>query len=474
MSVLALPYPWADALLLSGLAVAGLVAGFKRSRWSLALLAVSVIFSAFFVTVGTKLGPVEVVPLALVIGFGARELMVGRGQRVLTVPRPVVLLVAALGVVAAVSSWLAPPGPAGGPGDMQSPSVRPFVQAASYTLSLLFFLVPVWLRVGGREMRTLARGFLAGAGLSAIYGVYQMSAFKLDLPFRGIQYYAEKEGVGLMSVGGTTLFRMSGLSNEPKQLAVISIVAIVMALLARGAFKHPLRRWGVVVVCAVAFVGAWSTGGMWAAVLVLGAGALWMLSSVREAFPRGMKVAVAAAVVVVAVVVLSGQTSEAMNVVRGVTFERVELPGVVHVVGEPPRIENAVIERFLAHPGDLVTGLGLGNYPYVVGNRGQWVWSEGIQPMHSLPLTLLADFGVWGPVALVLGLMGALGAPEARWKLDLSTGGSARRAYTVVVAGLVASILVGVFVSLLPLTLLFMGTLYSFHRHTAARFGRHR
>lgn len=474
MSVLQLPHPWADAVVLCGLALGGLIAGYRKHVWSLVLLGLAVVLSAFWVPAGTKLGAAEIVPLSLFLGVVAREVIDHRSGPTLPVPRLIVLVILGLGVAAGLSSWLAPEGPSGGPSGLQSPGTRPFVQAASYALLLLFFLIPTWIHIGSKELKTAARGIQLAVTASAIYGVYQFVAQRADLPFRGIQYFAGeagREGVGLMYVGGVRLFRMSGLSNEPKQLAAVAIVGFVMALLSEALYDRRFSRWLILITCAAAFVGAWSTGGMLAATLVLSAGVVWAAASLRGTLRRTLKVVAALMVIGAVVIGLSGQTVQAVELVREVTFGRVSVPGLVEVTGAGQRIENAVIEHFLNHPLAATTGLGLGNYPYVVGAPGEWVWAGGIQPMHSLPLTLLADFGVF---ALVLLLIVAIRlscgyAVRGTNAVQNEAGGRGRSAHRVIFAGLIAALLVSVFVNLLPLILLFIGILHSYERGSNSR-----
>jgi len=470
MSVLQLHHPWADAVILCVLGAAGLVAGFRRHPRSLVLLAVAVVLSAFWVPAGTKLGALEIVPLSILAGsaLGA-AVRRGRLAHTMPVPKMVVLAFAGLGAAAALSSWLAPDAPPGGPGGLQSPAIRPFVQAGSYGLLLLFFLIPNWISVGTRHLRSLSRGFQMAVGVSAVYGLYQLLAFRARLPFRGIQYFGgegAREGFGIMSVAGIRLFRMSGFANEPKQLAAVAIVAFVMALFSVGLYRRGYSRWILLALSGVAFVGAWSTGGLLAAALVLIAGLVWMLRTARDPVNRGLQIGTSVVLVVVAVVVLSGQTVHAMEIVRDVAVGRVQLPFLAESAGAGQRIENAVIDHFWTHPLSLVTGLGLGHYPFVVGEPGQWVWAGGIQPMHSLPLTLLADFGLV-PLVLLGGVLLKVGSgPRFPWITfdDRYEGGSP---YQVVQAGVVASLLVSTFVNLLPLVLLFLGVLYSYQRQIA-------
>lgn len=474
MAVFQLPHPWADAVIIGTLSTAGLIAGFRKHRASLVLLGAAVIFSTFWVPAGAQLGGQDVIPICIFVGLLVGESVRGRFLDTLPIPKTTVLVVVGLGAVATVSSWLAPVMPPSGPGGLQAPVNRPFVQAASYIIMLLFFLIPNWISIGTRELTTVARGIQGAVAAGAAYGVYQLIAFRLGLPFRGIHYFqgtVAQEGLGIMRAGGVSLFRMSGLSNEPKQLAAVSIVAFVMALLSSRLYKYSGMRWVVLATCGAAFVGAWSTGGLLAGVLVCFAALVWIMTSARQALKRVFQMAGGIVLVAAAAVVLSGEVDQALKVVGDITFGRVELPLVPATSGAGRRIENAVIDHFLSHPLSLITGVGLGNYPYVVGDAGQWVSDVGIQPMHSLPLTLLADFGL---ISLVV-LGGVIIRVSARGRFRLTIGDqqdAKTSAYGVVLSGLITAVLVSVFLNLLPLVLLFLGVLYSFHRREAVLKGK--
>ena len=469
MSLLALPHPWADAVILGVLSLYGSITGFKRSPAVLTVLVLAVTFSAFWIPAGTKLGGATIVPVAVFAGVALRRLAQPGSNSALRIPKGLLLVLLALGGYAMIAVWLAPPRPPGAPAGLQAPSVRPIVQAASYALVLLFFLIPTLVRIELSDLRDLAVKVQAFIAADAAYGIYQLLAHRLGLPFRGIEYFTGaggRQGVGVMSAAGAQLWRMSGLSNEPKQLAALTLVGLVMALMSRGLYESDAKRYLVLGLCATGFVGAWSTGGMLAALVLLATGLAWTLGSPAHAVRRVTIIAVAAVAVALVGAAALGGFSHGVSVFKEVAFGRVSIPGLHQAQGASPRIENAVVRYFEDHPLTLITGLGLGQYPYIVGPPGRWSWAGGIQPMHSLPLTLLADFGV---VSLVL-----LGAALLRGFRTLGVRGlgvlnTARQALTdpirrTIVGGLTAAAVVSIFLNTLPLVLVFLGAAASWKR----------
>jgi hypothetical protein len=76
---------------------------------------------------------------------------------------------------------------------------------------------------------------------------------------------------------------------------------------------------------------------------------------------------------------------------------------VSEVVGDEARVERRVIDHLLASPGDLLFGLGPGNYNFVVREMDtRLIGLHGVDPLDSGLLTVMVDFGVVGTIGFLV------------------------------------------------------------------------
>lgn len=106
----------------------------------------------------------------------------------------------------------------------------------------------------------LLKGLVVMGVIYAVYGAYQIVAFYVGLPLRGIVYNAS--GVGIMAFEGG-LLRINSLANEPKRLGYVLFLS-AMACIFLGRKRSPRRaqqlRWtsvGIFAVSLMTFAGSY-------------------------------------------------------------------------------------------------------------------------------------------------------------------------------------------------------------------------
>jgi hypothetical protein len=279
----------------------------------------------------------------------------------------------------------------------QGPAGRIWAQMLAYLLVLMYFYVAS--RIGGEAKDTIlfCKAYVAMTASLAVYGVYQVAAYYYGLPYRGVIYAPELEGMGLFSVEGLVFPRVNSLANEPKQLAMVLLPSIVAIGLVRGGLWPSLRcrltGWLSLSLHLVIFMLTFSTGGFMAAILI----APLVLILVWRWYPRRAWRLGAVGLVSVAVMALGAAViSHRVGLVKLLTAHPME-------VLEDVRVEHHLLEYLAWKPGFLIFGMGPGNYTFRLEELGNRLFGEhGVNPVDSALLSMVADIGVIGTFWLLV------------------------------------------------------------------------
>lgn len=279
----------------------------------------------------------------------------------------------------------------------QSPFLRSIVRGSSYVMSFLYFVIPALFLPYLRNPLSPAKYFVYCGFVTATYAVYQNIAHIYGLPYRSIKYFEHKFGYGsLETLGG--IFRANGLSNEPKQLGMFCLVALICAILL--AFSRQTSRFGFLTlggICLLGFLLPLSGSSLLAALLF---GLIILIITIirrKNYLPVSAFYVWIMLVVSISYLGITDKHIMLFEYADKLTMERIRLGSEY---SQYVRIEKYVLSFFTSDPIFMITGFGMGNYTF-------WVYEKyrvgidsklGVMPINSSWLNLLADFGIFGIV----------------------------------------------------------------------------
>lgn len=221
------------------------------------------------------------------------------------------------------------------------------VQLISFVLQLsIFYVVPTRARSAADALAAV-RGLVTGLAVSCIIGI-------LLVPTVGIGFVGEVSR-GTFTSGGRSIFRIGGLSGEPKMLGAFLVPALLLALvvfLGKVRFFRQLsaKRWAVPVM-AIGFALTFSTSA-WLGFFAGGFVALALATTRRR---RGRLLIVMAATMIAAFLVW--QTPATRAIVTQRIDKRVFNLETQELEGSK---DNYVVDVFADSPEHLFLGFGLG------------------------------------------------------------------------------------------------------------------
>lgn len=413
-----------------GLCVVATLWGLAGNKWLVLLLLPTFLSIEFFIPVISNLTPGRIIPLILgiwLIFFNPSKMQAGLSLWVIWT-----LLAIGLSLLIAVL--------------LGDSGVRPLVRVFFY-LGLVATLVFVTMECRTSIQRQWClRGFALAAAIHSAYGIYQVLAFKLGLPFRGI---ARTFGADVASVG--TSLRVNGFASEPKRLGFVlmagAIAAILLGLRAR---KKSRYIWWIIAATAIgASVLTYSASYFLAVAIAI---VLVGVSSHRLILPTVGFVLLSAALVV-SVPFLSSRVIDEIPGMLEARMEEVE----TGLDGKLVYRQEFFAEEFIkSNPGAAVLGLGMGRYYRVLRDTygpGVGLSQDGVLlPLNSQPSEVAFDLGLLGLV-LVYG-----GGIWCLFRLLLPTAQHCNGMTRYFMYGLVLFLLVqSLFVQSLPLLAVAVG-----------------
>jgi O-antigen ligase len=320
-----------------------------------------------------------------IAAFGACLLAALRGQPVIGMPAPVLVMVTIFVFGGAISSVGA-----------QSPS------GSAYQVLHAVYVLLLWPCVGAMVLRTRRQVMTA------------IVLWSTSAAIDGLDAIAQLTGVHVLGPARQGN-RMTGLTENPNDLGGVTSVALVPALLcATQAGAHQLTprrlfRWVTLVLVVVGLVLSGSVAGMAAAAAALLA---WLSSPLVRASARGV---VLATLVCALAVVVAGSARVTSPVQRLV---QVTSPASGANNGSGQDRISVAEQAWPRIKSDPIVGAGLDNNDSFVTIISH-AYSVPYQ-IHGLPLAAWYESGIFGVVGLI-GLIGVLGA--LGWK-GVGTGTS--------------------------------------------------
>jgi len=112
----------------------------------------------------------------------------------------------------------------------QSPFFRTMIQMFTYLNYLLIYAI-VWYNSKdiGRVL-SFFKCYICTTTFLCLYAGYQIIAYNLNLPFRGIVYNADKVGVGAFRSAEDLIFRVNSFCIEPKQFSIALAISIILLI----------------------------------------------------------------------------------------------------------------------------------------------------------------------------------------------------------------------------------------------------
>jgi O-Antigen ligase len=395
MELLALPSPYTDFAILAFLCLQAVFFALIRPESILKIIPFSLSFTTFYIFIGTKWSADKLLPM---IFFIACLLYVMRSDRrsLNLIPQKMLFFALFLICTSTILGFIYLPESEIYAPTMQMPGLRTSIRAFFYIVSLAYCLAPLlFLPIINDKLSTLKMYTYAGAALS-VYAVYQYIAFYFGLPYRGIKYWGDTMGYGaLETMGG--LFRANGLANEPKQLSMYCITAVVCSFMLSRTLPHDKQKFlRIAFLLFCGFVLAFSGSGFLAVMLfIVIAFIISLIQSDRKYHIPWFRILLAVPILI-AVLVASGYWSKVTSFVNATTFDRVHYPIVASRHMAEERTDYYLMSILVNEPSFVLTGFGMGNEPFWIFDRYHVGIhpTRGISPVDSGWLNLLADFGI--------------------------------------------------------------------------------
>ena len=346
----------------------------KRLLWCLPTL----VTIDFFIPLISQLTPGRLVPL-MIAGWWIysgrlpvrrpidRWLMVGAG----------IILVSTVGGMA-----------------MGDSGMRPLIRSLNY-INLLILCGFTWqfgVKKGGVKM--LFQGFAIAGLIHGFYSMYQMLAYRMGVPYRGIVYDASGGvGGGGMQEGG---FRINGFADEPKRLGLVLLAGTISLLYLAAREKSLTRKpliQGVAVLILLVSLFTFSTS--YLAALLIWFPVMMLVS--RRSWKYGVGLAAVMAFLMLVKADTVGNYVKDQQELMDQREKEMELRLDANKVY---RQEFFAEDYLKMKPLTAVTGVGMGRYYEVLNKNygmGAGMGFDGsLMPFNSQPLELMYDTGILG------------------------------------------------------------------------------
>ena len=251
------------------------------------------------------------------------------------------------------------------------------------------------------SIRFIVRATVFAAFVLAAYAIYQIAALKLGLPTNSITRSGGSEAssdVVVSVIGNRYVERAYSLAGEPKALAAVLSLAIVLLILlpAKYIFPRHSRTFAVIALAFTvpAFVLTYSTAGyIMIAIGMAFVGVSLFFFGYRR---RSMRILIAAPLLLVVASVVLGGTSEVSveEVAEDRLMNRVEGgAGLTYA-------DRSIIETWSSRPDLLILGAGLGGSSFYVRQ-----YSKKYAGFTAAPRGVLGRIGDTGLVGLALWIL---------------------------------------------------------------------
>jgi hypothetical protein len=284
----------------------------------------------------------------------------------------------------------------------QRPLVHGFMVLGAYAMGWAYV---VWARqavIRGKGSLATAKTLIVAITASALYGLYQLVAHQRGWPFRGVKYWSDYYGYGVLD-SWPGVFRINGLCTEPKQLSMYCVVAValVVGILRGEGSSKSLRRGALALgILITAFLLTFSGSGLLAITAV--AATLPIVIIPLPGKSRKGLVLLGLGLLMAMLPIGGVLLGHADNYFQKTIIDR--LPVILGTSQVEPRMEVLVARLMRERPTLVLTGMGAGNYPFMtqnyfgVGAQGEY----GISPMTAGWMAVLADLGALGVLGLAL------------------------------------------------------------------------
>lgn len=354
----------------------------------------------FFIPMGTQLTPYRIVPLML----GAWLLLTGRFgvSSKYNIPLALFIVWVALCMLYGLS--------------YDDSGNRPILRLGYYLgiISIFVFSYHVIRNRNGLEAAIF--GIWIAAIMHGVYSAYQVMAYNLGLPFRGIVYGDSGRGF-VVPFGDTGIIRVNGFADEPKRLGYVLFCGIIVSLLYwsrayAGAVPSPywrirsrLRVGTAIAVCCTMLAGAGLmtlAGSFYAAV----AAALLLSVFVFTKYGLSAIVALGLAISLAASIAPDKLTEFSSTAIESMSSRADEVEKGLDAK-TVYRQEFFAQDHLAQNWEDIVIGVGLIRYNTVLAEKygpGAGFTADGrVMPINSQILEIAFDLGIPGLLVLYIG-----------------------------------------------------------------------
>jgi hypothetical protein len=342
----------------------------------------------FFVPVATQLTPSRFVPMMLGawLLLGSRRSM-RTNEAIWLIPGATMLLLSLACALLEADSGL-----------------RPILRTLHYLNLYFLFLFTVRVSRDERALRSLLWGLVLAGAAHGGYAAYQLLAYNLGLPYRGIVYGAS--GAGGTALAAGEAFRINGLADEPKRLGYVLFAATLACL--HFTPMLPVRRR--VIVAAIALTC--STLSLLTFSVSYYLSVALALALIAATSPRAIRHLLFGALVLLAAASVFPQAIDRQSARMLAMLEARSAEVAAGLDSEVVYRQEFYANDFLrTHPEAAITGVGIGRYNRVLNDAyGTGVgYGPGgaVRPLNSQVLEIVLDLGAAGLV-LFYGTLAAI------------------------------------------------------------------
>lgn len=276
---------------------------------------------------------------------------------------------------------------------------RPLFRALYYTGMIASFLFVLGQVQTNEDLRRLMFGFAIAGMIHGGYSIYQLLAFRMGLPFRGIA----RESVAQVALAGEG-FRINGLASEPKRLGFLLFAGAMgaYATAIRAQSKH--RVYWILGATITILVSLLTYSASYYIALALSIPVILLF------FPRVvwhfLRASSLLLIIVFMVPSIRDQFVDNLNIMFESRQDEVEQG----IDGRVVYRQEMYARDFLSHaPLTVLSGVGMGRYNTVFLHRYGYGAGFGdddtLTPLNSQFLETLFDLGILGPCIIYLSIM---------------------------------------------------------------------
>ncbi|MEA5476923.1 hypothetical protein VB774_04750 [Pseudanabaena galeata UHCC 0370] len=278
----------------------------------------------------------------------------------------------------------------------QSPFFRTIIQMFTYLNYLLIYSI-IWYNSQNIDrILSFFRFYIGTTTFLCLYAGYQILAYNISLPFRGIVYNADKVGIGAFKSAEDLIFRVNSFCIEPKQFSITLAISIILLIVSLDIhqkqfeiklFSRNFLSYFLILIHSICFFLTYSSS-TYISVSIFVIFYL-MINISKNGFSKSVNLIMLCIVVFLIIYLLFDLKF----------FDDIFQSRISNQLNTR-RLEYYALDLILRKPELIVFGVGLGNYNFLLNQ--EFAGSAGVfeggflDVLSSHLLTILFDIGLVG------------------------------------------------------------------------------